>query len=174
MENQSTTTIHQSIIELNRKKQEALLRKDYMQVVCIGGQINDMEEKLNAIRKEDNKLSEFEQKLSVQDRTLRSFAGKVLALTISDSDLAVIHLDMYMTYFKEMGYTQREEWKRVQDNLRRAIDDFRRYNISMFDKSTASQTCDLTNDMERAIRKADLFTDREMQHYCRYFDLAAK
>ncbi|WP_195375373.1 hypothetical protein [Parabacteroides leei] len=174
---QSTITtfkLRESIADYAKRISKALKKQNFALVAYLTDQRKRLEEQLANLIDEERKLAEFEQKASIQDKTLRSFAGKLLALTIADVDMAVIHLDMYMSYFKEMGYVQRSEWKHVHDQLRKAINDFRNYNTSMFDKKTAAQTGDLTNDMELAIRKSNLFTDREMQHYTGYFDKVAE
>lgn len=174
---QSTITtfkLRESIDDYTNRIRKALKKNNFVQVAYLTDQRKRIEEQLADLIDEERKLAEFEQKAAVQDKTLRSFAGKLLALTIADADMAVIHLDMYMAYFKEMGYVQRSEWKHVHDQLRKAIDDFRRYNISMFDQNTAFQTGDITNDLELAIRKSNLFTDREFRHYSRYFDKVAE
>lgn len=170
----TTFQLRESIDDCTNRIRKALKKNNFVQVAYLTDQRKWLEEQLADLIDEERKLAEFEQKAAVQDKTLRSFAGKILALTIADADMAVIHLDMYMAYFKEMGYVQRSEWKHVHDQLRKAIDDFRRYNISMFDQNTAFQTGDITNDLELAIRKSNLFTDREFQHYSRYFDKVAE
>lgn len=163
-------TTHRPVLVIRKDLEEAVYsfnkavrRRDYV----LQKMFNDRIHELNEEMIQSEAYNSLHCLRLNQDKNLVAWQGKTLSLTINEADLAVKHLRMFFKQFLEDGFQPKEDWIYVQDNLEKALHDFRQYIIKMFTGKNIDINFEDFDTLEKLICKY-MFTDQEMYYYIQY------
>lgn len=159
--------IQLSITEYRNQLLKAVRNRNYIHMSMLQQKISDLEK----MQDEIYYIEKFDTQNKSMDRHLQNWAGKTLSLSLNEADLAIYHLDMFFAYFKERGYVEKPEWKRVRDRLEKALNEFREFSGYFFSGDNAKNNLEDSCTLSELIRKK-VFTDREMVYYNKYEEQA--
>ena len=107
---------------------EAMRKNNYAATVPIQHQIKQQELLLKEIS-DVEKYNLIDQNM---DKHKKQCILKLLALSLNEADLSLMHLDMFFAHFKEHGFTSTPEWRRLKQDFAVTVTNFSNYTNIMF------------------------------------------
>ena len=132
--------IERDIRETMDKAAKAVRQGRYMDAAILAERADNLKEELSYAME----LVKFDEDNRNMDKSLRSWFGKILSLSLNEADMALYHIDMFFAYMQDRGYVPVPEWERKRRELRKAVIGYRNFVRHFLRTTTISSTMRLT------------------------------
>lgn len=162
--------IERDIQETMDKSRKAMRSGRYMDATLLAKQIDDLKEELSCTMEH----IKFEEDNSNMDKSLRTWFGKILSLSLNEADMSIYHIDMFFAYMQDRGYVPVPEWERKRRELKRAVSEYRDFVKHFFkdENNLINNEIDFMHLLD--VVRDKIFTDREKVYYDKYEIKAAE
>lgn len=155
--------IERDIRETMDKAAKAVRQGRYMDAAILAERADNLKEELSYAME----LVKFDEDNRNMDKSLRSWFGKILSLSLNEADMALYHIDMFFAYMQDRGYVPVPEWERKRRELREAVIGYRNFVKHFFkDNNLVNNEIDFMHLLDTVRDK--MFTDREKVYYDKY------
>lgn len=156
--------IERDIRETMDKAAKAVRQGRYMDAAILAERADNLKEELSYAME----LVKFDEDNRNMDKSLRSWFGKILSLSLNEADMALYHIDMFFAYMQDRGYVPVPEWERKRRELRKAVIGYRNFVKHFFkdDNNLVNNEIDFMHLLDTVRNK--MFTDREKVYYDKY------
>lgn len=156
--------IERDIRETMDKAAKAVRQGRYMDAAILAERADNLKEELSYAME----LVKFDEDNRNMDKSLRSWFGKILSLSLNEADMALYHIDMFFAYMQDRGYVPVPEWERKRRELRKAVIGYRNFVKHFFkdDNNLVNNEIDFMHLLDTVRDK--MFTDREKVYYDKY------
>lgn len=156
--------IERDIRETMDKAAKAVRQGRYMDAAILAERADNLKEELSYAME----LVKFDEDNRNMDKSLRSWFGKNLSLSLNEADMALYHIDMFFAYMQDRGYVPVPEWERKRRELRKAVIGYRNFVKHFFkdDNNLVNNEIDFMHLLDTVRDK--MFTDREKVYYDKY------
>lgn len=156
--------IERDIRETMDKAAKAVRQGRYMDAAILAERADNLKEELSYAME----LVKFDEDNRNMDKSLRSWFGKILSLSLNEADMALYHIDMFFAYMRDRGYVPVPEWERKRRELRKAVIGYRNFVKHFFkdDNNLVNNEIDFMHLLNTVRDK--MFTDREKVYYDKY------
>lgn len=156
--------IERDICETMDKSRKAVRSGRYLDAAILAKQVDDLKEELACAME----CVKFEEDNRSMDKSLRSWFGKILSLSLNEADMSLYHIDMFFAYMQDRGYVPVPEWENKKRDLRKAVTEYRNFVKHFFkdDNNLINNEVDFMHLLDLVRDK--MFTDREKIYYDKY------
>ena len=156
--------IERDIRETMDKAAKAVRQGRYMDAAMLAKEADSLKEELSHAME----LVKFDEDNRNMDKSLRSWFGKILSLSLNEADMALYHIDMFFAYMQDRGYVPVPEWERKRRELREAVIGYRNFVKHFFkdDNNLVNNEIDFMHLLDTVRDK--MFTDREKVYSDKY------
>lgn len=156
--------IERDIRETMDKAAKAVRQGRYMDAAMLAKEGDSLKEELSHAME----LVKFDEDNRNMDKSLRSWFGKILSLSLNEADMALYHIDMFFAYMQDRGYVPVPEWERKRRELREAVIGYRNFVKHFFkdDNNLVNNEIDFMHLLDTVRDK--MFTEQEKVYYDKY------
>ena len=156
--------IERDIRETMDKATKAVRQGRYMDAAMLAKEADNLKEELSHAME----LVKFDEDNRNMDKSLRSWFGKILSLSLNEADMALYHIDMFFAYMQDRGYVPVPEWERKRRELREAVIGYRNFVKHFFkdDNNLVNNEIDFMHLLDTVRDK--MFTEQEKVYYDKY------
>lgn len=156
--------IERDIRETMDKAAKAVRQGRYMDAAILAERADNLKEELSYAME----LVKFDEDNRNMDKSLRSWFGKILSLSLNEADMALYHIDMFFAYMQDRGYVPVPEWERKRRELRKAVIGYRNFVKHFFkdDNNLVNNEIDFMHLLDTVRNK--MFTEQEKVYYDKY------
>ena len=156
--------IERDIRETMDKAAKAVRQGRYMDAAIFAERADNLREELSYAME----LVKFDEDNRNMDKSLRSWFGKILSLSLNEADMALYHIDMFFAYMQDRGYVPVPEWERKRRELREAVIGYRNFVKHFFkdDNNLVNNEIDFMHLLDTVRDK--MFTEQEKVYYDKY------
>lgn len=156
--------IERDIRETMDKAAKAVRQGRYMDAAILAERADNLKEELSYAME----LVKFDEDNRNMDKSLRSWFGKILSLSLNEADMALYHIDMFFAYMQDRGYVPVPEWERKRRELREAVIGYRNFVKHFFkdDNNLVNNEIDFMHLLDTVRDK--MFTEQEKVYYDKY------